>query len=149
MNPQEWISLRDHFDSLWTEREKRLDERWRSQELALTKATNELEERLQLLNELRSNVLSREEYDGKHESLTAEIARNKSEMDALRGLQATDMQRIRGEYMSKNDHSVFETQLHDLQTWRSNIMGRAVAVALIGGVIIAGLSALFYHLATS
>jgi len=65
-----WVGLREYFDAVLEERQARLDERWVAQEQAIGKATSSLEARLELLNELRSDVLTRNEYDSKHELLT-------------------------------------------------------------------------------
>ena len=67
------------------ERDRSLFERWEAQQTALTKALNELEERLALLNELRENVLTRTEYDGKHDALVAESARIVGNVERMRG----------------------------------------------------------------
>ncbi len=106
-----WISLRDYFDAILKERQERLDERFVAQEQAINKATSSLETRLILLNELRAGVLTRAEYDSKHELLNHQIA--------------------------------------DLEKWRANIMGRAVAIALIGAVLIAAAAAILTHIATA
>ena len=53
-----YVTLRDHLDALWQERDRRLEERWRAQEDALRKALASMDRRLDLLNELRENVLN-------------------------------------------------------------------------------------------
>jgi hypothetical protein len=69
-----YVSLREHFNELWVEREKRLNERWASQDNAVTAAfaaakealvtaTSTLDRRLELLNELRGNVLERAAFE--------------------------------------------------------------------------------------
>jgi hypothetical protein len=57
------VSLRDYFDALRTADLRANDI-----------ATKALDRRLDLLNELRGNVLSRDEYLAKHEALEAEIS---------------------------------------------------------------------------
>lgn len=90
------VSLRVHLEALLAasdrryaelanERMARLDERWDAQNKALEAAFTaarealqtalvELKAQLALLNELRTGVLTREEYDAKHEILKAELA---------------------------------------------------------------------------
>ena len=76
--------LVDQQRCLWNEREKRLNERWESQERALVMRTTELEQRLELLNELRGNVVNRDEYEAKHQSLVLQTARNYEAIVELR-----------------------------------------------------------------
>jgi hypothetical protein len=51
-----YINLKDHFDCLLSERQKRMDDRLEAQKTALAKSNEELERRLEALNELRSAV---------------------------------------------------------------------------------------------
>ncbi len=51
-----YINLKDHFDCLLSERQKRMDDRFEAQKTALAKSNEELERRLEALNELRSAV---------------------------------------------------------------------------------------------
>jgi len=51
-----YINLTDHFEKLWIEREKRLDDRFEAQKEAIAKSKEELERRLEALNELRRAV---------------------------------------------------------------------------------------------
>jgi len=51
-----YINLKDHFDCLLSERQKRMDDRFEAQKVALAKSNEELERRLEALNELRSAV---------------------------------------------------------------------------------------------
>ena len=51
-----YINLKDHFDALLEERQKRMDDRFQSQKDALSKSNEELERRLEALNELRAAV---------------------------------------------------------------------------------------------
>lgn len=58
------VSLKEYVEALLNEREK-----------ALINTANNLEIRLAHLNELRSNVLTRGEYNQAHDSLSARVAR--------------------------------------------------------------------------
>lgn len=79
------VSLREHYDALWLERQARLDERWKAQQEAVDRAQEELSKRLDLLNELRENILTRDEYDAKHQVLTVALQRNSEQLTALSG----------------------------------------------------------------
>lgn len=130
------VGLREHFEALWLERDRRLTERWTAQEQALTKATDQLERRLDLLNELRGEVLTRQEYDAKHDALLTELARIRSMVDA-----------VRSNSMSYEDHRQYEDRMRALESWKANVMGRAVAIGLVGGIFIAVVAAVLTHLA--
>jgi len=51
-----YINLKEHFNMILEERQKRMDDRFEAQKDALTKSNEELERRLEVLNELRSAV---------------------------------------------------------------------------------------------
>jgi hypothetical protein len=135
MTDPERIDVRSYLEALWVERDKRLDERWRAQQTALEKATTALERRLDLLNELREGVLSRDEYDGKHEALLGQMARLREDVD-----------RIRSEALTKNGHVPYEERLSRLENWRANVTGRAVAVGLLGAIFVAVVTGFIVHL---
>ena len=99
MNPRDDVPLRQYIEAILREHEKRYDERMNAAKEAVELATTQLEARLDLLNELRSDVLTREEYDGKHQTLTNEIARNRE-----------GLERLRGEAMLRAEHEQYETQ---------------------------------------
>jgi hypothetical protein len=131
---EERVTLMKYFTDLLNERDRRMTERWNAQQDALIKATDQLEERLDLLNELRGNVLTRTEYDAKHESLSIEIARNREAID-----------RLRGDALMVKDHRQYEERVRVLEVWRANLAGRAVALGLMGAVLIATISAVITH----
>lgn len=136
MRKDDSVDLRDYFEALWVERDRRLTERWTAQQEALTKATSQLEARLDLLNELRSNVLTRQEYDAKHDALLTEMSRIRSTVES-----------VRSESMSHEEHRQFEERMRTLESWKANVMGRAVAIGLVGGIFIAVVAAVLTHLA--
>ena len=153
MTPEDrelWVSLRDHFNALsaerekrhndlWTEREKRLSERWQAQDAAvhaafaaakeaLVTATAELGKKLELLNELRGNVLQREEYDAKHETILTELAHVRSEIGQLH-LQIAAQPEIRALERGQTK-SAAEREGH-VTTLRDVIAVAAVVVAVL------------------
>jgi len=52
------------------ERDKRYEQRFKAQQIALKEATKELKGRLSLLNELRSNVATKDEVEALRERVT-------------------------------------------------------------------------------
>lgn len=70
---KEGVALKDYFDSKITDLETALRDKFETQDRALDLATTQLEKRLGLLNELRGNVLSKEEYEAKHLLLETKI----------------------------------------------------------------------------
>ena len=135
MNPREAVTLREYIEAILREHEKRYDERMGAAKEAVELATTQLEARLDLLNELRSDVLTREEYDGKHQTLLNEIMRNREAFD-----------RMRGEVMTRAEHEQYEARLGAIENWRSNVTGRAMAVALVGTIFVATVVAFITHL---
>jgi len=117
------------------ERDRSLLERWQGQQNAIAKATRDLEERLALLNELRDNVLTRGEYDGKHEQLSGEISRL-----------ATSIETVRGACMTRQEHGPFEGRLAGLENWRANLLGRLTAFGVVALLLVGTASALIAHL---
>ena len=70
---QEGIALKDYFDTRITELETALRDKFVAQDKALDLATDQLEKRLTLLNELRGNVITKTEYDARHYLLETKI----------------------------------------------------------------------------
>ncbi len=60
----EKVSLREYVDVNFDLRDRALKIQTEAQEQALSLATRQLESRLNLLNELRGNVLTKAEFDG-------------------------------------------------------------------------------------
>lgn len=113
VNPGAWTieALKEYFEKQLESLDKRYDERTDAAMAATEKAAGALEARLNLLNELRGEVLTRTEYDAKHVDL--------------------------------------DRRLQQLERWRANITGRAVAMALVGAIFIAVVTGLITHLIQS
>jgi hypothetical protein len=79
------ITIREYFEAILAERDIRYGERFQAQERELITAKAELDARLGLLNELRGNVLTREEYNAKHETLVAELTVLRDRMNRSEG----------------------------------------------------------------
>lgn len=116
------ISSRRYLEALLVERDRRLDERFALQQRALDIASQGLSKRLEALNDLRGAVVSRGEYEEKHKALTE---RHDADMEAV------------------------WKELNQFQRWRSNVTGRAVALAFLGAILIAVVAGFITHLATS
>jgi uncharacterized protein YceH (UPF0502 family) len=69
------VALRDFVISIIDERDKRYEQRFKGQEIALIKAERELKARLTLLNELRGNVATKDQLHVFHQLLNEVKAR--------------------------------------------------------------------------
>ena len=106
---------------LWNEREKRLNERWRAQEQALAVALDGQKNINDKQNEFRGaledqaarterDMISRKEYEAKHEGVMDLIVRNSDAVAELR-----------------KDVAVGSPQVHSLQTGADQALGKVVA----------------------
>lgn len=79
---------------------------------------------------VRAEALTREEFEQRHSELQAH------DEERARVLQAgLDRQR-----------EVLEARLANLESWKANVLGRAVGLGVVGGLIIAGITAILTHL---
>src|ERR1700679_4024465 len=74
------VSLREYFEAILHEREGRYQERFNSQANAINKAEEALGARLNLLNELRSGVATKEQLDAVGEK-TSDLAERLNRME--------------------------------------------------------------------
>jgi len=75
------VPLREYIERIFDERQKALDVAFKAQEQALRLASNNLELRLEKLNELRNevtsdrgNFLTRDRYESQHSALEEKVA---------------------------------------------------------------------------
>ena len=47
----------------------------------------------------------------------------------------------------RDAHVPYENRVAILENWKANVMGRAVAIGLIGAILVAAVAAIFTHLA--
>lgn len=75
------ITLERHLDAILTEKERRYEQRWASQQEAIDKAEKSIGERLNLLNELREDVVTTGQFD----SLAERVHDIKARLDKIEG----------------------------------------------------------------
>lgn len=75
------VPLLKHINALLSERDKRQEQRFRGTEKAIKKAEASVNKRLDLLNELRGNVATRDQLD----AMAQRVADMKTTLDTIAG----------------------------------------------------------------
>jgi len=113
------VPLKEHFDDKFIELEKRLSEKQKYQEKALQTAKEELNRRLEGMNEFREQLqsqavtfLTRERFDSQSEKHTAE---HKTIDEKISRLLSSDL------YHS--EHKTLADKVEEISTWKSKQEG--------------------------
>ena len=130
MTPEE-VSLRDHVEHRIEEMDRRIYQAIDSRDKALRVAVDELNARLELLNELRGNVATKADL----ENVTAQL------LDLSQRLEAQGNSYV-SEQTYATRHQEIERRMTEVDQWRSNLTGRIVGFATVGGLFVAMVSGL-------
>lgn len=94
-----------------------------------------LRRHLDRLEELQGEFLRIDAYEGRHEGLEKRLDRTSDSLIMLLPREAWEEWK-----------QAFEKRLYDLEQWQANIMGRFVAIGVVGAITVAVIGAFVGHL---
>lgn len=118
---REVAELRDHLTEVFRLRDRALDEYKLGMSKSMELAQTNLDERLEKLNELRGNVISREEFNSEMKNVAQRLA----PMEGFIALSA-------GWPREFEDRG---RRIENLEAWRNKMFGVYLAIMLVAGAI--------------